>query len=139
MSELVSDCPRCRASHVTFDVKSDNFVSVRLNWKKSFEVFGVCRNCKQATIFIVSDKNIGAASYTSNGGIAKINGSASSYIDVDGYINLKDNNSLPPEFLPLNINSAFMEGATCLSVGCFNCCRSYVSTLYRLSNKIYAS
>ena len=51
------------------------------------------------------------------------------YMDVEGFINLKDIASVPPpEHLPKDIEATFKEGAMCKSVGCYNA----AGTMFRL-------
>ena len=122
MSELVADCPRCGANHVTFDIKSDNYISTYNNWQKTFESFGVCRHCGRATIFILCDESrVTAPATIANHGFASFAGSIHGMADIEGYVNQKDNNQIqPPEYLPEEIGPIFKEGAACLSIGCFN-------------------
>jgi hypothetical protein len=44
MSELVANCPRCKASKTTFDVFSSNYIGIgHYEWNKKFEAYSVCR------------------------------------------------------------------------------------------------
>ena len=62
-------------------------------------------------------------------GLLKVEGSLNNYVDVKGPISLKDTASVePPEFLPKEVESVFREGATCLTVGCYNA----AGTMFRL-------
>lgn len=50
-------------------------------------------------------------------------------MDIEGIVSQKDNVTVPPpEFLPTEIEAVFREGATCLSVGCYNA----AATMFRL-------
>lgn len=56
-------------------------------------------------------------------------GSLNNAFDVCGYLSLKDRNAEPPpEHLPTNVDAAFREGATCMTVKCFNA----AGTMFRL-------
>lgn len=48
---------------------------------------------------------------------------------VDGFVSVKDAvTTSPPEFLPDDVNAAFIEGATCLATHCYNA----AGTMFRL-------
>ena len=58
-----------------------------------------------------------------------ITGAINRYVDIEGFINLKDMAATePPEHLPKNIDKIFREGATCLVVNCNNA----AGTMFRL-------
>lgn len=62
-------------------------------------------------------------------GVLGINGSANDHFALEGYISLKDfARKTPPQHLPSEIEAAFIEGATCHSVGCHNAS----ATMFRL-------
>ena len=129
MTELVSNCPRCGAKRITFDLTAANEIHRRYNWQKRFEVFCVCRNCRQTTIFVIGQKEIRATEHIERLGPAGMDGSANNYFEVEGFISLKDfGRRSPPEHLPPDIKSAFEEGATCLAVNCYNA----AGTMFRL-------
>jgi len=129
MAELVSDCPRCKASKTTFDVLASNVRGVgRYGWSKKFEAFSVCRNCRAGTIFVLELINRNAES-TFMYECASFKGSINSFFENLGHISLKDKTGVePPEYLPAHVAAAFQEGATCLAVQCFNA----AATMFRL-------
>lgn len=50
--------------------------------------------------------------------------------EVKGYVSLKDQDHRhPPEFLPENVNAAFVEAMKCLTISCYNAS----STMFRLA------
>jgi tetratricopeptide (TPR) repeat protein len=56
-------------------------------------------------------------------------GGTSGWLHVLGYVSIRDNSIVtPPEHLPEDINSCYIEGATCVQVGCFNA----AGTMFRL-------
>ena len=121
MSDLIANCPRCGARHVTFDLKSSTQVDYQYDWQTWWEVFCVCRHCSHATIFVVAEKGIEEANHVQQHGLAKTNLAANKLVNVKNFISLKDADARPaPEHLPKNIKAAFDEGAKCLAVGCFN-------------------
>lgn len=114
---IVADCPRCGSSHMTFDVLQTIPTIVRYDWKRFFEAFCVCRNCRTSTTFSISQQRVedAPASPTS------INGSLNRYFDIEGFICLKDmGGQEPPEFVPEPIANAFHEGATAVVTKCPN-------------------
>jgi hypothetical protein len=129
MSELVSNCPRCKASKTTFDVFSSNDIGIgRYGWNKKFEAYSVCRNCRKGTVFILELKDR-TAQNTFLYECASFKGSISPFFIHLGHVSLKDSVAvMPPEFLPEHIEAAFREGATCLAVECFNA----AATMFRL-------
>lgn len=129
MSELVTDCPRCRASQITFDVKNSVLAHERYGWQKVYEAFSICRNCKKCTIFVLSDIGKDEAEFLNKNKVESISGGISGLVYVEGFISLKDNvGREPPEHLPTEIEAVFKEGATCQPVRCFNA----AGTMYRL-------
>lgn len=61
--------------------------------------------------------------------LEKLPSAANEYVRVERYISAKDRPTIPsPEHIPENICSIFAEGATCLSVDCFNA----AGTMFRL-------
>lgn len=129
MSELVADCPRCGARKITFDIRGNNNIFSQGKWQNRFEVFCACRCCNLATIFIAVAHNEEFASILINRGFYDFTGALNDYLEVIDYISQKDNITYePPGYLPDNILSAFKEGATCLTVGCYNA----TGTMFRL-------
>lgn len=129
MAELVTDCPRCGATKITFDLESQHFLYKKYDWKGYYEVFSICRNCDRTTVFVLSISDIQMGQHVANDGLIKAGGSVNNYMDVEGFINLKNMAaSQPPEHLPEDIGAAFTEGATCLGVECFNA----AGTMFRL-------
>ncbi len=129
MAELVADCPRCGATKITFDLLNAHYLYTKYEWQRWHEVFTVCRHCKKSTIFVLSDNIDSDYQYFHETGFFKINCAANQYANVEGYISLKDTATIqPPEYLPENIEKVFREGATCMSVTCFNA----AGTMFRL-------
>jgi hypothetical protein len=130
MSELVADCPRCRASRITFDLTAYKVVGMAYGWQQLYEAFCICRHCGLPTIFDLSDKGQQEKKYIKETGLDRIGVAVNPLINIKGFVSLKDNvGEPPPEHLPDLINAVFEEGATCLAVGCFNA----AGTMFRLS------
>lgn len=129
MAELVANCPRCGSRHITFDVNAVHLYRVEYGWQNWYEAFSTCRHCSRTTIFVLCESVDGDHDYVHKVGLLKTQGALNKYVDVKGYISLKDCSSVePPEYLPKEIESVFREGATCVAVGCYNA----AGTMFRL-------
>jgi hypothetical protein len=114
MSLLITDCPRCGAQHVTFDVKAELVVGQQYGWANIYEVFCICRACHRSTTFA---------------GLVKFEHGLNQFFKVEGFVSLRDQVvRRPPEHLPDEINNGFREGAACLAIGCNNA----AATMFRL-------
>lgn len=132
MSMIVADCPRCGAKNHTFDVLGQQFRYREHDWQNWYEIFGVCRNCSKSSIWLIG---LHVDAYDKQdelyGGrkIVEFKGSLNPLFKIEGYVGLRDNVTVqPPEHLAKEIENAFREGATCLSVGCYNA----AATMFRL-------
>jgi Domain of unknown function (DUF4145) len=133
MSLLVADCPRCGAEKMTFDVSANLYLGKRYGWQIWHELFCVCRHCSRSTTFVVSMKpsspDIINKFSKSLGLVVEFDGALNQLFSIDRYIGLRDLvDRKPPEHLPEELVSAFQEGATCLSIGCYNA----AATMFRL-------
>lgn len=124
MAQLTADCPRCGVKHTTFDLQGQSVrTSVPSSLKAVWEVFARCRACDYPTIFRVRANGQGQAAAPEQ--LPAVNWS----FDVVGYVSLKDLSSAkPPEHVPSLVQAAFIEGATCMAVECFNA----AGTMFRL-------
>ena len=122
MSTLVADCPRCHSKNMTFDLRDVLIVDERYSWQRIYEMPCICRHCHRFTTFVASQSHIQHSDQLREPGfLRKYDGSANDYIDVTGFISLKDNAGVsPPEDLDNEIKGLFIEGATSLIVGCPN-------------------
>lgn len=133
MSQLVENCPRCGAQKTTFDVLGSNEIGLGpAGWELRFETFCVCRNCRRSTIFSLELSRPETKSVFSHGGpngLVKQNISLNDAFKSRGHISPKDSLPIqPPSHLPEHVDAAFREGATCLTVRCYNA----AGTLFRL-------
>lgn len=129
MAEIVSDCPRCGATKTTFDLLESTIVGSQYNWQNWYEAFCVCRNCGKSTVFVLADEGPRESEHIAEKGLSSLRGSVNRFVKVQTYVALKDKSSVkPPDHLPEKINAAFVEGATCLAVGCNNAS----GTMFRL-------
>lgn len=121
MAELVADCPRCKSARITFDVHHAIPIGTRYDWQQWFEAFGVCRNCRRSTIFFIGQKDAGDAGKKAARNPLAVDGSLNGSFKVDGYVSAKDSAKIaPPEHITKEIAQVFHEGATCLTVQCWN-------------------
>lgn len=108
---------------MTFDVLARNDLQDGgdSGWKHKFEVYSVCRRCGKGTIFIIEleqyqiEQSVKSKDFW---GLAHVLNSSFSILR---FISIRDRAAhAPPEHVPDDIAAAFREGATCLSVECFN-------------------
>jgi hypothetical protein len=96
----------------------------KYDWQNWYEVFVVCLNCSKSSIWLIGLSAHGQdRSEDFHGGkkIVEFNGSLNPFFELGRSIGLRDNTTVsPPEHLPKEIEDAFNEGATCLSVDCYN-------------------
>lgn len=131
MTVLVADCPRCGASKITFDLLNGITIGPHSQyaWLVWYETFCVCRHCSKSTIFALLDKGTDERSAIKKHGLANLPNAANKYLTVERYVSLRDRPGIqPPDHLPADIQAAFSEGATCLSVNCYNA----AGTMFRL-------
>lgn len=129
MPELVANCPRCDSHRITFDVGDAMPIRIEYGWQRWYETFCICRHCNRTTIFVLSESVNSNYKYVHEVGILKIEGALNNYLDVEGYVSLKDQATVaPPEYVPKEIEAIFKEGATCLAVACYNA----AGTMFRL-------
>jgi len=122
MGLLVADCPRCAANQMTFDVLAQVYRFTKYEWQNWFEIFCRCRACARSTIFLVGIKQPMAGSpLTQKNGLVDVVDGLNDFLEIERFISVRDNSSIsPPEHVPEEIKNVFAEGATCLTVGCFN-------------------
>ncbi|HTZ19077.1 MAG TPA: DUF4145 domain-containing protein [Dissulfurispiraceae bacterium] len=129
MSELVANCPRCKSQQMTFDLVNQLPTVKYHGWQQCWEAFCICRNCFRSTVFVLEQKEYKDTDYINKNQLSKINFSVNQLVSVIGHISLKDEISQqPPEHLPDDINSIFIEGAACMAIGCHNA----AATMFRL-------
>jgi hypothetical protein len=133
MALLVTDCPRCGAEKITFDVKAQIHVHTQFDWRHIYEIFSVCRSCFRPTIFVVglNSKSYNlAGTFNDDDALVRYQGGLTQYFEVEGFVNLRDNAlAQPPEHLPSDIEKIFKEATTCLAVRCYNA----AATMFRLT------
>jgi hypothetical protein len=98
---IVSDCPRCRARNMTFDVRDEIPLPSQYEWQSWFEVFCRCRNCSKTTIFVIRQKEIRDRDFIKQNPPNKIVGSLNRYFDIDSFICIKDMGTAAPPIMSL--------------------------------------
>jgi hypothetical protein len=129
MAELVANCPRCGAQSITMDVPALNLVGREYEWCKTYEAFAICRDCQKGTIFVIREHSGHDTELFEKASPLQVKTALNNYFNIRGFINLKDRaNVAPPDHVPPNIANVFREGATCLTVECWNA----AGTMFRL-------
>jgi len=128
MSVLVTGCPRCGATKITFDLLSSHRRGEKYGWQSWHDAFCLCRNCHQTVVFVLSQISCDDGDQIRQG-LERISESLNNYFKVECFVSLKDFvQRKPPEHVPAEIKAAFEEGATCMAVQCFNA----GATMFRL-------
>ncbi len=129
-AEIVTDCPRCKAASITFDVKADNYLYEQHGWVRWYEAFSVCRHCHRSSILVLRLHEIEAKELLRQSGPAGVKGAAlNTIMRVNGFVNIADVGSEPaPEHLPPALRAVFDEGSRCLAIGCYNA----AGTMFRM-------
>ncbi len=122
MTTLVADCPRCGTSRITFDVKGFVVLNeTEYSWKHFAEAFCACRHCGRTTIFRVAQRQPDHKVIFAHDQWRVDNKSLNSFVEVVRFIGLRDRASHnAPDHVPAEMASAFAQGATCLSVECWD-------------------
>lgn len=122
MTTLVANCPRCDKKHITFDVKGFVVLNEKeYGWRHFAEAFCLCRHCGRTTTFRVAQLKPEHAVIFAHGQWQNDHKSLNSFVDVERFISLRDRSvHSPPEHVPPEIASAFEQGATCISVECWD-------------------
>ena len=129
MAELVYECPRCGVQRVTFRIRGiipDRTIPDQYN---KYDYFCECGVCHSAVVLNIRLRNDLFSRQLSSDEVIKKAGMIDNHITVLGYSTSADYiYKRPPEFLPPDIEAAFIEGAKCMSIGCYNA----AATMFRL-------
>lgn len=126
MATLVFDCPRCGVKRVTFIVRGIIFNASNSD---DYDYFCECRVCQSAVVLNVSKKLDMISQKMGKEEILQLTGIIDRYVTVNGYSTFVDYSfKRPPDFLPPQVEAAFIEGAKCMSIRCFNA----AATMFRL-------
>jgi hypothetical protein len=123
MAQLVANCPRCSAQHVTFDVFSSFPFEERYRWQTCWEAFARCRACGRSTIFVVVQKDTESKDELQKCqlNIEAIDDVVNRIVRVERFVNISDLDApSPPEHVPAPLAAVFSEGARCVAIGCYN-------------------
>ncbi|MFP1741811.1 DUF4145 domain-containing protein [Lonsdalea quercina] len=132
MAIMVNNCPRCGSQKITFQVKGVNFCGYKevdeVDRAEIYEVYAVCKECNLSTIFIAQqllnrvDLNSIQWNDSSQFNLSNLAVIIRTITPADLKV------STPPKHLPQNIHNIYIEGAKCLSIGCYNA----AATMFRL-------
>jgi hypothetical protein len=129
MAEIVTDCPRCHARMITFDISQAHVTGIEYGWKQGYEAFCICRHCRHATVFVLSESVDGDYQEVHTKGLLNLKGSVNRYVTIEGFVSPIDTATAePPLHIPEDVEKIFREGATCFAVGCNNA----AGTMFRL-------
>src|SRR4051812_46976119 len=104
MSLIVTDCPRCGANKITFEVMAQVYRGREFGWQDFFEIFCNCRSCDKPTIFLVSRKEVSRKSYPETESLTQYPGDINHRFRIERFISVRDNiTTNPPDYLPENI------------------------------------
>lgn len=122
MAELVTDCPRCGAKKISFDVVHSHVRGVEHGWLHHLELYALCRSCSKGTIFLVKQADYKFTDlFKKSPDLSRLSNAITQFVEVVGFVSKKDFNvDPPPPHLPAVVDAAFREGATCKSIGCPN-------------------
>ncbi len=135
MALLVANCPRCRAQRITLDAYADTPAGRTLKGNVKYEVFCVCRSCKQATIFMVVENDQRRYQRETTNYIIRPSTSAD-HFQVECPVSPADlDTAPPPEELPRDIEGAFGEATKCAAVGCYNAAGAMFRLCLNLATK----
>ncbi|WP_146037262.1 DUF4145 domain-containing protein [Novosphingobium guangzhouense] len=121
MPTLTHDCPRCSTKKITFDVIGRNFIGTDNDWQDKYEVPAVCRHCKSATVFVIFLINHFSRSKYKENTAWVSSANLNDHFFIMDYVSVKDNSTIcAPDHVPDDVAVIFREGATCLSLACYN-------------------
>ncbi|CAI1026615.1 DUF4145 domain-containing protein [Serratia quinivorans] len=129
MSQVVFDCPRCDSNRMTFDVKGCVSLGIKDGWQECYEVLGKCNCCHRGIILFLEKGSAVSQISVPEDYLMSYRGVLNDLFIVVGHLTAKDFDFLPPpDDLPENIESAFIEGSKCMSIDCYNA----AGTMFRL-------
>lgn len=129
MASLVFDCPRCGVKRVTFLVHGIILDRSTKHDYDNYDYFCECGVCYSSVVLNVRRNLDMFSQQMSKEEILRQEGMVDHLVTVKGYSTFVDYTyKRPPEFLPPEINDAFIEGAKCMSIGCYNA----AATMFRL-------
>jgi hypothetical protein len=121
MALLVANCPRCKATRMTFDVVATWPTTIQHGWLRRYEAFCICRECDRSTVFSIAMLEYEDRTLFEKTSPAKLDSSLNAHFKIEGFISLKDFGATkPPDHVPELVGTAFREGATSVVTGCWN-------------------
>lgn len=123
---------------MTFDLLADVYVGQEYGWASRHEVTVACRRCRRLSILKVELANITfQGKFTERGSLSELKGDLEPTMRQLGFLNVADlaGGAEPPDDIPPAIKKAFVEGARCISIGCFNAGASMFRLCLDLTSK----
>jgi hypothetical protein len=119
---VVKNCPRCRAQMMTFDVVADVYLSEKYDWASCHEAFCICRRCQRPSILKISlSDHSKKKRFLKNNSLCELQNDLEPIFRTDGWLDVSAiEAAAPPESVPECVKLAFVEGARCYAVGCYN-------------------
>ena len=84
MAELVANCPRCGARHITFDVTAAKTCRIEHGWQYWYEAFAICRKCSRTTVFVLSESVDGNYDHVHEVGLVNVKSALNNFVNVKG-------------------------------------------------------
>lgn len=103
--------------------KFDVGIGLAQDLRNCFELFSICTHCNNSTVFVSRQDRSEASRHFFASGLNLLfyKDTLNNILEILSHISIKDVSAKqPPEYLPLQIEATFKEGATCLAVGCNN-------------------
>jgi hypothetical protein len=114
---------------MTFDLVNQLPTVMNYNWQQHWEAFCICRNCFRSTVFVLEQNDYKDSDFLRKNKLSNIEFSVNQVARVKSHISQKDEIAdQPPEYLPDEVNSIYIEGAACMAIGCHNA----GATMFRL-------
>ena len=138
MPTVVTDCPRCGAENMTFDVRADVYRGISYDWQTHHEAAVECRRCKRFSLLKLELEDPDRTrDFKGSGSLSKLDGDLEPTFRIAGFVNVSDLGgvSKSPEHLPEDVAAAFQEGAKCMAIGCHNAAASMFRLCLDLTTK----
>ncbi|MDA3509381.1 DUF4145 domain-containing protein [Acinetobacter junii] len=130
MSTFVFDCPCCSAKNSTFDVIDGQPKPIDPRYIE-WSIFSTCRACANScsiTAVLKHQTALSLKSSISNDSLRVVRikefldskSDLSSNFENFSYAPVLPSAEMPPEHLPVEIETIFNEAAKCFSIGCYN-------------------
>lgn len=137
MTQLVTECPRCKTRNITCDILGSTPVSSEYGWQTVHEVAIKCTHCHKLGLVVVKITTYEVSSQLANfNSLTLYKGVINDVALVGKAITQRDAAAVaPPEMTPEPIDRIFTEGSSSLSADCFNAAGSMFRLCLDLTTK----